>query len=112
MVRAVVMPAPGAPLELREFERPRGGVLLETLASEVCGTDVHLWHGRQEWGTHVSAIRAVADHRQGWEVLAVPGCTALLGYWPEILQQAHQSFTTARVVITPPGPVDLRLSPA
>jgi L-iditol 2-dehydrogenase len=41
------MPAPGAPLELREFERPRGGgVLLETLASEVCGTDVHLWHGR------------------------------------------------------------------
>jgi L-iditol 2-dehydrogenase len=47
MVRAVVMPAPEAPLELREFERPRGGgVLLETLASEVCGTDVHLWHGQ------------------------------------------------------------------
>jgi L-iditol 2-dehydrogenase len=47
MVRAVVMPAPGAPLELREFERPQGdGVLLETLASEVCGTDVHLWHGQ------------------------------------------------------------------
>ena len=40
------MPAPGAPLELREFERPRGGVLLETLASEVCGTDVHLWKGQ------------------------------------------------------------------
>lgn len=40
------MPAPGAPLELREFERPRGGVLLQTLASEVCGTDVHLWKGQ------------------------------------------------------------------
>jgi L-iditol 2-dehydrogenase len=41
------MPAPGAALELREFERPRGGgVLLETVASEVCGTDVHLWKGQ------------------------------------------------------------------
>src|SRR3954452_7808359 len=41
------MPAPGAPLELREFERPcGGGVLLQTLASEVCGTDVHMWHGQ------------------------------------------------------------------
>ncbi|MDQ2978929.1 MAG: alcohol dehydrogenase catalytic domain-containing protein, partial [Acidobacteriota bacterium] len=24
----------------------RGGAVLETVASEVCGTDVHLWHGR------------------------------------------------------------------
>ena len=41
------MPAPGAPLELREFERPRGGACCcETLASEVCGTDVHLWKGQ------------------------------------------------------------------
>lgn len=49
MVAAVVMPAPGAPLETRIFERPEvepGGILLETLGSEVCGTDVHLWHGR------------------------------------------------------------------
>jgi threonine dehydrogenase-like Zn-dependent dehydrogenase len=44
----MVMPAPETPLELREFRRPRlepGAVLLETLASEVCGTDVHLWKG-------------------------------------------------------------------
>ena len=43
------MPAPGAPLELREFERPRlepGAILLQTLASEVCGTDAHLWKGQ------------------------------------------------------------------
>jgi len=43
------MPAPGAPLELREFERPRlepGAILLQTLASEVCGTDAHLWNGQ------------------------------------------------------------------
>ncbi|MDA0166394.1 zinc-binding dehydrogenase [Solirubrobacter ginsenosidimutans] len=49
MIRGVVMPAPQAPLELREFERPAlepGAVLLETLASEVCGTDAHLWKGQ------------------------------------------------------------------
>jgi L-iditol 2-dehydrogenase len=48
-VRAVVMPAPGRPLEERRFPAPRpaeGGAVLQTLASEVCGTDVHLWHGR------------------------------------------------------------------
>src|SRR5207247_7867087 len=48
-VRAVVMPGPGQPLELRRFPAPRpepGGAVLETAASEVCGTDVHLHHGR------------------------------------------------------------------
>jgi L-iditol 2-dehydrogenase len=43
------MPAPRAPIEIREFavpELPEGGALLRTAFSEVCGTDVHLWHGR------------------------------------------------------------------
>lgn len=43
------MPAPTVPLEIREFpepDLPAGGVLLRTTYSEVCGTDVHLWHGR------------------------------------------------------------------
>jgi threonine dehydrogenase-like Zn-dependent dehydrogenase len=46
---AAVMTAPRAPIELREFPRPDlppGAALLRTLRSEVCGTDVHLWHGR------------------------------------------------------------------
>jgi 2-desacetyl-2-hydroxyethyl bacteriochlorophyllide A dehydrogenase len=46
---AAVMPAPLAPVELREFPEPDiapGGMLLQTVYSEVCGTDVHLWHGR------------------------------------------------------------------
>jgi L-iditol 2-dehydrogenase len=46
---AAVMTAPRAPIELREFPRPvlpPGAALLRTLRSEVCGTDVHLWHGR------------------------------------------------------------------
>ena len=48
-VRAAVMPAPGRPIEIRTFPAPRaedGGAVLETVASEVCGTDVHLHHGR------------------------------------------------------------------
>ena len=43
------MPAPLAPIEVREFavpDLPEGGGLLRTAYSEVCGTDVHLWHGR------------------------------------------------------------------
>jgi D-arabinose 1-dehydrogenase-like Zn-dependent alcohol dehydrogenase len=48
-IRAMVMTAPHAPLELRHLPAPRaarGGAVLETLLSEVCGTDVHLHHGR------------------------------------------------------------------
>jgi L-iditol 2-dehydrogenase len=47
--RAAVMPAPHAPIEIREFPAPAlepGEALLETTYSEVCGTDVHLHHGR------------------------------------------------------------------
>jgi threonine dehydrogenase-like Zn-dependent dehydrogenase len=46
---AMVMTGPGRPLEPRSFAVPapaRGGAILETVASEVCGTDVHLFHGR------------------------------------------------------------------
>src|SRR6185295_8370519 len=48
-VLAAVMPAPRVPVEIREFREPdlpSGGALLRTAFSEVCGTDVHLWHGR------------------------------------------------------------------
>ena len=43
------MTAPGAPMEVWDVSAPDmedGAVLLETIASEVCGTDVHLHHGR------------------------------------------------------------------
>lgn len=43
------MVAPRQPIEIREFtapDLPPGGALLRTERSEVCGTDVHLWHGR------------------------------------------------------------------
>ncbi len=48
-VRAAVMTEPGADLETWTFDEPvpgQGEVVLETIASEVCGTDVHLHHGR------------------------------------------------------------------
>ena len=43
------MVAPRQPIEIREFsapDLPAGSALLRTERSEVCGTDVHLWHGR------------------------------------------------------------------
>jgi len=48
-ILAAVMTAPRQPIALREFARPDlppGAALLRTSCSEVCGTDVHLWHGR------------------------------------------------------------------
>ena len=47
-VRAAVMTAPGEPIETWDLESPTvepGGTLLDTMASEVCGTDVHLHRG-------------------------------------------------------------------
>ena len=48
-ILAAVMAAPRQPIEIREYARPdlpHGAALLRTGRSEVCGTDVHLWHGR------------------------------------------------------------------
>ncbi len=48
-VRASVISAPGIAPVIRSYPIPElenGSVLLKTIASEVCGTDVHLWHGR------------------------------------------------------------------
>lgn len=49
MPLAAVFPAPHAPIELMDLAIPRlepGAALLHTLYSEVCGTDVHLHHGK------------------------------------------------------------------
>lgn len=48
VIQAAVMPGVDAPIEVRQFARPQlepGAILLETIYSEVCGTDVHLHHG-------------------------------------------------------------------
>jgi threonine dehydrogenase-like Zn-dependent dehydrogenase len=49
MIRAAAIMAPGAPVELIDLPAPAlepGAALLRTVFSEVCGTDVHLHHGR------------------------------------------------------------------
>ena len=49
-IRAAVMTAPYEPIEIWQLDDPEiepGGILVETVASEVCGTDVHLLHGRR-----------------------------------------------------------------
>jgi threonine dehydrogenase-like Zn-dependent dehydrogenase len=48
-IRAAVMVAPRQPIEVRELPWPvlqPGAAMLKTLYSEVCGTDVHLHHGK------------------------------------------------------------------
>lgn len=48
-VRAAVIPAPETPVELREYPWPTlepGAAMLRTKYSEVCGTDVHIFHGK------------------------------------------------------------------
>jgi L-iditol 2-dehydrogenase len=48
-VLAATIPAPNEPVRLAEFTRPTvepGAALLSVLFSEVCGTDVHLHHGK------------------------------------------------------------------
>ncbi len=48
-IRAAVMRAPHAPIAVEELPWPvltPGSAMLRTLYSEVCGTDVHLHHGR------------------------------------------------------------------
>ncbi|MEZ4417108.1 MAG: zinc-binding dehydrogenase [Gemmatimonadota bacterium] len=48
-IKAAVMTGPGRPIEIQSIPDPDlepGSILLETVASEVCGTDVHLHHGR------------------------------------------------------------------
>jgi len=49
VIRAAAIPSPGAAVEVIELPEPAlepGAALLRTVVSEVCGTDVHLHHGR------------------------------------------------------------------
>jgi D-arabinose 1-dehydrogenase-like Zn-dependent alcohol dehydrogenase len=75
------MPGPRKPIEVRDFPSPnleRGAVLLETVASEVCGTDVHLHHGRLAGVPfpiipgHVSVGRVAAANGVRSDALGVP----------------------------------------
>jgi L-iditol 2-dehydrogenase len=81
MPRAAVMPAPRKPIEIRDFPAPTlepGAVVLDTVASEVCGTDVHIHHGRLSTVPfpiipgHVSVGRIAASHGVDHDALGAP----------------------------------------
>jgi L-iditol 2-dehydrogenase len=74
MIRAAVMVGPQKPIELRNLpdpDVPHGGILLETIASEVCGTDVHLHHGRLAGVPYP----IIPGHVSVGRVLEAPGVT-------------------------------------
>jgi threonine dehydrogenase-like Zn-dependent dehydrogenase len=80
-IRAAVMTAPRAPIVVWNLAEPPlepGGMLLETMASEVCGTDVHLYHGRLEGVPypivpgHVSVGRVGETNGVEHDALGVP----------------------------------------
>src|SRR5437868_13828579 len=80
-IRAAVMAAPRAPIEIRAFPAPRpapGGAVLQTLLSEVCGTDVHLHHGRLAGVPfpiipgHVSVGRVLETRDVTWDATGEP----------------------------------------
>lgn len=49
MVKAAILEKPNMNIIIKDFSKPileKGGVLLKTIYSEVCGTDCHLYHGK------------------------------------------------------------------
>jgi L-iditol 2-dehydrogenase len=83
-IRAAVMIAPEAALEEWTLDDPDlepGSVLIETVASEVCGTDVHLHHGRLAGVPypivpgHVSVGRVLESRGVEHDVLGEPLAT-------------------------------------
>jgi len=69
------MVAPHAPVEMWELDDPvlePGAVLLETVASEVCGTDVHLLHGQLSGVPYP----IIPGHVSVGRILEAPGVTA------------------------------------
>lgn len=73
--KVAIMPAPNASMindvvPLPDLEP--GAVLLRTIASEVCGTDVHIWHGRLAGVPYP----IIPGHVSVGEVAEVGGCAA------------------------------------
>lgn len=100
-VRAAVMTVPEAPLEVWELDEPRiedGSVVLETVASEVCGTDVHLWHGRLDGVPypivpgHVSVGRIVESRGVERDALGAPLARGDLVTFLDVAETCHACY--------------------
>lgn len=83
MAKAVLMEGPRQPLQLADLPEPDlepGSMMMEPLFSEVCGTDVHLHHGRLAGVPypiipgHVSVGRIIAMRGQVRDIDGQPFC--------------------------------------
>ncbi len=59
---------------------------------ESMAVPVQLWHGTAEFPTGLDEVKALVSGRSGWQLSAVAGPTATLGFWPQILASAAHSF--------------------
>lgn len=103
-VRAAVMTAPGEELEVRALPDPEpaaGEVILETVASEVCGTDVHLWHGRLAGVPypivpgHVSVGRVVESRGVDRDALGRPLAVGDVVTFLDVYGTCHECYQCA-----------------
>ncbi len=101
MFRAAIMPAPGKPIEIVQLPKPRmepGSTLLETVASEVCGTDVHLFHGRLAGVPypiipgHVSVGRVLETHGNGIDAVGTPFTPGDLVTFYDVHEVCHECW--------------------
>ena len=102
MPLAAIMPSPGQPVEVREFPKPQlepGGVLLDTVYSEVCGTDVHLQNGRLSGVPypiipgHVSVGRVAEVHGEVRDVDQIPVLPGELVTFLDVHETCHMLRT-------------------
>ena len=62
---------------------------------ETVQVPVHLWHGKHETGTTLTAVESLADEQPTWSVHPAAGSSAVLGAWTGILGTAAGSFPGA-----------------
>lgn len=99
--RAAVMPAPGRPLEIRALADPtpgEGETWIEVVASEVCGTDVHLHHGRLAGVPypiipgHVSVGRVIETRGPGADAVGRTLAAGDLVTFYDVVGTCHRCF--------------------
>ena len=71
-----------------------GGAADWTERLDVLTVPTRLWHGQQET-TSVEEVRRIIVGHDRWQLSAVAGPTAALGYWPQILAAAVNPFRPA-----------------
>lgn len=99
--RAAVMTAPERPLDVRTLPDPvlgEGETWIEVVASEVCGTDVHLHHGRLAGVPypiipgHVSVGRVIETRGSGIDAVGRPLATGDLVTFYDVVGTCHRCF--------------------